>query len=301
MKGTKACALHPCQEDPVNIFKRVIVAKLTFFICAFGLFPSVSSAEIRLVFGAYAADKPTETVRKFKPFLDQLSVDMTERLGEPVTVKMRIAKEYDEGIRHLAEGEVDFARFGPASYVLAKDLNPEINILAMELSKGQKTFKGIIAVHETSDLTDLAQLEGQTFAFGDELSTIGRYLSQSHLIEAGITSESLRNYEFLGRHDLVGTAVGAGDFTAGALKEGTFKSLVADGVPIRALYEFDNVTKPWLSHSSMPAEIFDAMQAALLAQQDEAALKAIAKDGLTVGTDADYDFVRRGMASSANF
>lgn len=283
----------------ISTFKNA--GKIVALAASFGMLPTVSNAEIRLVFGTYAADKPTETVRKFKPFLDHLAADMSARLGEPVVIKMHIAKEYDEGIRHLAEGEVDFARFGPASYVLAKDMNPEIDILAMELSKGQKTFSGIIAVHENSDLTELSELAGTSFAFGDELSTIGRYLSQSHLISAGVTSDHLKDYEFLGRHDLVGTAVGAGDYTAGALKESTFNALIAEGVPIRSLFEFDNVTKPWLAHSSLPEDVFQAMQASLLSEQNEAALKAIAKDGLTTGTDMDYDFVRRAMAASAKF
>lgn len=264
-------------------------------------FSSAASAEIRLVFGAYAADKPTETVRLFKPLLDYLAADLTKQMGEPVKIKMRITKEYEESIRHLADGEIDFARFGPASYVHAKNRNPDIEILAMELRKGEKTFKGIIAVHEGSDLTELAQLQGKTFAFGDELSTIGRYLSQAQLLEAGITADDLAAYEFLGRHDLVGTSVGAGDFDAGALKESTFNGLVADGVPIRVLHAFDNVTKPWLASADMPADVLDALRTSLLSAQEDAALKAIAKDGLTLGSDADYDFVRQGMAASENF
>lgn len=170
------------------------------------LVPTLTLAEISLTFGTYAADKPTETVRKYKPFLDFLAGRLTERLGEPVTIRIKIARSYADGITQLATGEVDFARFGPASYVLVSEQNPEIGIIAMESKGGgAKRFNGIIAVHADSPYQKLEDLSGQSFAFGSELSTIGRYLAQASLLEAGISGGAdLASYEFLGRHDLVG-------------------------------------------------------------------------------------------------
>ena len=171
------------------------------------LFPMAAQADMTLIFGTYAADKPTDTVRKYRPFLSYLAERMTVELGETVTIKMKIAKEYGAGIEQLANGDVDFARFGPASYVHVVNQNSDIQLVAMESKKGEKRFKGVIVVHADSDLQSLEQLAGQSFAFGDELSTIGRYLAQSHLLEAGISSSELQNFAYLGRHDLVGEAV----------------------------------------------------------------------------------------------
>jgi phosphonate transport system substrate-binding protein len=258
-------------------------------------------ADINLVFGTYAADKPSTTVRKYKPFLKYLAQEMTEILGEPVNIKMKIAKEYEASISHLATGEADFARFGPASYITVKERNADIQIVAMESKKGEKRFKGIIAVHNSCDVESLSDLAQKSFAFGDELSTIGRYLSQSHLIDAGVTSKELSGYEYLGRHDRVGSAVGEGRFTAGALKESTFKKLVKSGVPIKVLFEFENVTKPWLAASGMAPEVFAAMRQVMLETTDREVLGSIAKDGFLEGFDADYDFIRRAMKHSSTF
>lgn len=258
-------------------------------------------ADIDLVFGTYAADKPTETVKKYKPFLNYLSQEMTVALGEPINIRMRIAKEYATGIDHLANGDVDFARFGPASYIMVYDRDSDIQIIAMESKNGKKRFKGIIAVHSDSSIQSLSDLSHQSFAFGDQLSTIGRYLAQSHLIDAGVTSQELSGYEYLGRHDRVGTAVGAGKFTAGALKESTYKKLVQSGVPIRVLYEFDNVTKPWLAASGMDPKILTAMRQIMLNTTDPDVLNRIAKDGFVEGSDADYDFIRKAMKHSSTF
>ena len=265
------------------------------------LAPTLATAEISLTFGTYAADKPTETVRKYKPFLDFLAARLTERLGEPVTIRIKIAPSYADGITQLANGEVDFARFGPASYVLVSEQNPEIGIIAMESKGGAKRFNGIIAVHADSPYQSLSDLSGQSFAFGSELSTIGRYLAQASLLEAGVSGADLASYEFLGRHDLVGEAVGSGRFAAGALKESTFNKLVAKGVPLRALFTFENVTKPWLSHPNMRADVADAMRAVMLSSENEEVVRQIAKNGFLVGDDRDYALVRAAMARSRSF
>jgi phosphonate transport system substrate-binding protein len=277
------------------------VLSLVFASLASLTVPFAAIAQTQIIFGTYAADKPTETVRKFKPFLSFLEGKLTEELGEPVSIKMRISKEYADSIDQLASGSVDFARFGPASYVTLKAKSPDAQIIAMESKKGKKRFKGVVAVHADSDFVSLSDLSDSRFAFGDELSTIGRYLAQSELLAAGISGEDLGEFKYLGRHDLVGTAVGNGSFDAGALKESTFKKLVAKGVPIRALVTFENVTKPWIASTHMPPRIFKAMKTVMLDPTNKEKMKSIAKHGFLEGTNADYELIRKAMKRSENF
>jgi phosphate/phosphite/phosphonate ABC transporter binding protein len=265
------------------------------------LMPVGALAEIRLIFGTYAADKPTETVRAMKPFLNYLGQELSKRFSQDVMITTQIAVDYDKGIADLVNGEVDFARFGPASYVTAKDINAGIQILAMEAVNGQKTFKGIITVRQDSDIQDLADLRGRTFAFGNRLSTIGRYLAQKQLLDVGIDAGSLRSFDFLGRHDRVGTAVGKGDFDAGALKSSTFKKLLAKNVPLRAISSFDNVTKPWISRAGLDADMILALREVLLQVSDPQVLKSIKKSGFLPGDDTDYDVIREAILQSRAF
>jgi phosphate/phosphite/phosphonate ABC transporter binding protein len=278
----------------LNLFLAPIVAISSASI-------SPSYAQISLTFGTYAADKPTETVRKFKPFLDYLSTELSNSLGEPVTIRIKIASEYDQGISDLTEGRVDFSRFGPASYVTAKKQNPAIRIIAMESKNGKKTFQGIIAVHSGSDMQGVKDLKGRSFAFGAPLSTIGRYLAQAQLLDAGVTGNDLKRFAYLGRHDRVGRAVGNRDFDAGALKESTFRKLQAKNIPIKALLEFDNVTKPWIASSEIPVRIFDALTTAMLNAADPDVLKTVSKSGFLPGDDSDYDAIRSAMLRSTDF
>jgi phosphonate transport system substrate-binding protein len=262
---------------------------------------SIAHADVTLVFGTYAADKPTATVRKFKPFLDYLSREMTKELNEPVRVKIKIASEYNQGISALVDGHVDFSRFGPASYVMAKDQNPKIKIIAMESKKGKKTFKGIIAVHSDSPFEKLEDLKGHSFAFGAPLSTIGRYLAQAHLLEAGISGNDLDQFSYLGRHDRVGAAIGNQDFDAGALKESTYKQLISKGTPLKTLIAFDNVTKPWIASAKMSPRIFRALSKIMLETDNPDILKNISKSGFLTGQDQDYNSIRTAIARSADF
>ncbi|MDG1737440.1 MAG: PhnD/SsuA/transferrin family substrate-binding protein [Paracoccaceae bacterium] len=101
-------------------------AQKILFMLSMVLFSASSAvADIELIFGTYAADKPSTTVKKFKPFLDHLSAEMGQILGENVNIKMKISKEYEQSIRDLVNNVVDFARFGPASYITAKNINPK--------------------------------------------------------------------------------------------------------------------------------------------------------------------------------
>lgn len=270
-------------------------------IVGFGLWVTPAHADIKLVFGTYTADKPTDTVRKLKPVLKFLEKTLSQKLGEPVHISTQISKDYEKGISQLVNGKVDFARFGPASYVLAKGRSADVEILAMEAVKGKKTFHGIICVQIDSPIQNLSELVGKTFAFGNELSTIGRYLAQSQLLDAGINADQLKRYDYLGRHDRVGTAVGNRTFDAGALKLSTFNKLKKKNVAIREIYRFKNVTKPWIARAGLKPNISAALKLALLSLDDPDLLRTIKKSGFLGGTDVDYDVIRKAMKKSEQF
>lgn len=262
---------------------------------------SPAQAEVTLKFGVYATDSRSDMERKFRPALSALEADLSKRLGDTVNITLQISPSYEGGLDDLLEGRVDFTRLGPASYVLGKDKNSGISILAMDSKKGQKTFNGIIAVAEDSNIRSASQLKGRSFAFGNEQSTIGRYLSQLYLRENGVHAGDLSKYKYLGRHDKVGIAVGRGEFDAGALKESTFKKLVKKGLPIRALAKFPNVTKPWVARPGISSRIETALRESLLALNDPAALKALKVDGMLPGTDEDYAVIRKSIKENDQF
>lgn len=253
-----------------------------------------------LEFGVYQSDKATVMYKKLTPVLEWLQGDLEPRVGRPVDVHLTIFKSYDDGLEALVQRRVDFTRFGPASYVLAKQRSPKISILAMELEGGDKRFDGIIAVQEASPVKRLEDLKGKRFAFGDQNSTIGRYLAQAELVKAGIHAKDLAGFKYLQRHDTVARAVELGDFDAGSIAVSTFEESRAAG-KLRAIATFDNVTKPWLGREGLDPALVAALHDSLLSLKDPAVLKELKITGFAEGTDDDYALVREGMKRADEF
>ena len=273
-----------------------------FFLAgALGFLNSAVNAEVALNFGVYTSDKPSTMVRKFRPVLDRLEHDLSRRLGEPVTIHTQVARSYDQGVEDLTLGRVHFSRLGPASYVSAKRFEAGISVLVVEQQAGQKVFNGIICVAADSPIQSVSDLKGKRFAFGDVNSTIGRYLSQLYLVQHGVRASDLAAYDYLGRHDVVGSAVAAGTYDAGALKEDTFHRVVKDGARLRALAVFPNVTKPWVARAGLPERLAGALRAALLELNDPTTLASLGADGFAEGNDEDFLTIRLAIEHNSEF
>jgi len=269
-------------------------------IIAWTSFETAHAEDTSLSFGVYQTDKASVMYKQFTPVIKQLERNLSTRVERPVRIHLMIFKTYDEANDALVSGDVDFVRFGPASYVIAKQRDPAISLLAMEHNEGQKRFDGVIVVRVDSPIMELSDLKGKRFAFGDENSTIGRYLAQAALLQAGLHSRDLADYAYLGRHDKVAKSVALGDYDAGSVKENTYKKLNQDGA-LRILHRFENVTKPWIARSGMAPELIRHLQESLLSIDDTEALEALKFSGFLPASDAEYQFVRQGMSSSEEF
>ncbi len=265
-------------------------------LAGLGTFSGAQGADF--TFGVYQTDKASLVYKKFNPVIDELQQRLRITMGEDVGVKMKIFKTYAAARDALVKREIDFARFGPASYVIVKNADPEVQLLAMEHKKGKKRFYGIIAVPSGSKIKSLAELKGKRFAFGDPSSTIGRYLAQAELVKVGIHGRDLAKFEYLGRHDLVAKRVALNDFDAGSLKESTFNKF---STKLRALHKFENVTKPWVARSGMAAREFKALRQSLLAIRSADALKVLKSSGFIETSDDEYEIIRTGIQQSKRF
>jgi phosphonate transport system substrate-binding protein len=262
---------------------------------------SAARADISLTFGVDASDKPSAMVEQLRPTLDLVEQVVSPRLGEPVKIRMRVVRDYQEGVNTLVSGQVDFARLGPASYVQAKQKSSAVEILAVEQLKGKKEFNGVICVAADSSLRTIADLRGHSFAFGADDSTIGRYLAQLYLSKNGVQAEDLKSFSYLGRHDRVGEAVASGQFDAGALEETVFKQLVQGGAKIRVIATFPNATKSWAARPGLPMPIRAALTQGLLSVNDPNALAALRFDGFLGGNDQDYNLIRESINENGHF
>lgn len=262
---------------------------------------SVAQDPIHLSLGLYSFKKPTEVYKQFQPVAVALSKALTAELKRPANVELQIVQTYEECLAGFVAGKIDIVRFGPASYVLAKKQCPGIELLAAEREDASKV--GLIVVRDDSPVKTLADLKGRRFAFGDQQSTIGRYLSQAELVQAGVTGKDLAAFDYLERHDIVFKAVEIGDYDAGALHADTFHELneKEKGQKLRVLHPFDNVAKPWIARAGLQKDVVQALRSSLKKIDDPAALKALKVPGFATTVDGDYELVRKGMCLSEKF
>ena len=265
------------------------------------LFAAPLSADMNLTFGVYTTDQPTEMVKAYRPVLNGIEVELSERLDTTVKISLKVSSTYEKGVSELVNGNVDFSMLGAASYIAALEQDASLRLLAIESKNDSKTFNGVIAVRADSSIHTVSQLAGKTFAFGNMESTIGRYLSQAHLVDNGVGANDLSGYDYLGRHDRVGHAVAAGKFDAGALKEGTLNKLIKRGLQLRAVTKFPNVNKAWIASSHMDNEIFLQLQSVMLSLDDEALFKPFSRKRFVVGEAVDYDVIRKTINGNSRF
>lgn len=262
--------------------------------------PTAAAAPVELKFGLYSFKKPTDVYRSFMVAIDDLDASLSKALGRPVSINLKIYKTYDECLDHFVAGDVDFVRFGPASYVLAKSRQEDIQLLVAEKEDIVDSMSGVIAVRASSPIHCLADLKGRKFAFGDDSSTIGRYLSQAELVAAGIHAADLSGFKYLDRHDKVFKAVEIGDFDAGALHYATYQENNRGG-QLRELVRFKNVGKPWIARAGLEPRLVEGLRQSLLGITDEKVLGALCVSGFVRTQDKDFDVIRDGMRKSGEF
>lgn len=252
-----------------------------------------------LRFGSYASERPSEELRKLEPFQKYLEASLKAQ-GMPVRIEMRIFATYEEGIAAIAEGEVDLSRLGPVSYVLCKQKNPALILLAGEAHDNDKAFPAVIVVAKDSPIKTVADLRGRRFAFGDPSSTSGRYLPQAEMVKAGVLAKDLASFEYLGRHDKVVFAVASGRFDAGGTNDNTYQKY-AEAKNLRVLVRYPSPTHAWVARTKLDPVLVKALRKSLLDMTDPNLKELIDRNGFLLATDGDYDALRRAMATARKF
>ena len=251
-----------------------------------------------LKFGIYTSDKASVMYKQFKPIIQYLEKD-AKKQGLELKISIKIYPSYESALEGIVRGDYDFARFGPASYILAKQKNSDIKLLVKEEQKGKEVFNGIFIVKKDSPIKSLKDLKNKSFAFGDKHSTIGRYLAQNELLKANITSKDLKTFDYLNRHDKVALAVALGNYDAGVVKESSYNKYKSRG--LKAISSFQNITKPWLVRSGLDDKIYNTLKKSLLDLKDGKVLKSIKKTAFIESRDEDYTIIKKSIENSSKF
>jgi phosphonate transport system substrate-binding protein len=233
---------------------------------------------------------PAELHKRFAPLADYL----TKETGKQIAIK--ISKDYIQHIDAIGSEEMDLAYMGPSAYVEMTLKYGKKPLLACQEVNGKPFLHGIIIAKAASPITTLGELVGKRFAFVDHESTMGYFVPQVMLQEAGVEMKQLAQADFLKSHPNVALAVLNGYYEAGAVKDETFYAYQERG--LKMLAKSPPVHEHiFLASCRLPAPLVTRVRQALHNLHEPRILTAIQPTltGLIPVKDEDYDSLRQIM------
>jgi phosphonate transport system substrate-binding protein len=202
-----------------------LILQLTFITCF---------AEVK--FGTLSILDSEVLTKKMTPITDYISQALEE------DIKLYIGRNYEDTMKKIANGSLDMGFIGPAPYVKIKD---QVELVATLRSGVAPCFKSVIITSKSSDIHELSDLKGKSFAFGSPHSTLAFYVPAAILNNNGII-KTLKDYRFLNKHDRVAKNVIMGKYDAGAIKISVYETYKEYLRPIRyskSYYDFAIVVR----------------------------------------------------------
>lgn len=233
----------------------------------------------------------------------ELYQPMMEWLGRRIGARFVIvgARNYNQMVELMTNESIHVASTSPLPFILAQLRNPQVRMLATELSwsidgtEMDASYEAfIVARADRDEIDSVESLRGKRFGFVRTQSTSGYIYPMAYFMRSGIDYEEFfeRAY-FLGSHPRVTDAIAAGSIDAGATWDFNLRQAIRKHGPIFKVLAVTG-TIPNLgiaANGSLPPEVQAAIQAALL-EIDDSLLEGLPSAGYVVKGDSYYDPVR---------
>lgn len=247
------------------------------------------AAEEPLVLGIFPRNKPAETVTMYTPLAEHL----TERLGRKVVLVT--AKDFDAFWRGVSELRYDIVHYNQYHFTRSAQ---SYRVIAHNQEFGKNAVAGAIFVRKDSGITEVSQLRGKTIVFGGGKDAMLSYIAPRYLMmQAGLKDGDFKS-EFavtppnamLALFNKQADAAGGGEILIDL-------QVVRNAIntqEIRILAMTDPLLfLPWAVKRTMPTQLSDAIQTALVDLEKSESGKKVLKAALTTGiekaSDKEYD------------
>lgn len=214
--------------------------------------------------------------------------------------RIRFSERYEDTVDNLRNGITHFSAIGPLSFIIGSERNG-IKCLVSGLNEEKEPkYHAAIFTRPESDIDNIRDLKGRTFAFGARYSTQGHLIPRKMLEDADITLNKLKYYVFAASHTNAVRAVLNKEFDAGGIQDNLARRLEEEG-KIRII----EVSKPFPSslicyNTTVDSEIAETVKSALLSLDPTGKHKDILVDwdktemphGFTSVNESDYEIIR---------
>lgn len=254
--------------------------------------PEPASEKKVLRVGLVPNQAPDEMKAKYDPFKKYLS----EKLD--MEIEFFVASNYAGVVEAMASDKLDMAYFGGLTYVQAKK-RAAVHPIVTDIDSETKTTKyySLIITPADSQIKQLSDLKGKTFAFGDVSSTSGSLYPRYMLDKAGLkVPDDFANVIYTGKHDATALAVENGKVDAGGLEGRILNKLIKDGKidknKIRILAKSDPIEGyPWVVSDKLDKNLENKIVDAFLSMSDKALLKLMKAERFEKVTAENYKYI----------
>ena len=200
------------------------LAAIAFAACTLGTSALAQSVQV-LRIGLIPSEDAQAMISSSAAVMEQLSA----KTG--MEIKPFVANDYNGVIEALRSGKLDVAYLGPFSYVLANAVaGAQAFAIPIAKKSGTSSYRSLIITRKDQNLSTVAQLQGQSFAFVDPSSASGHLFPKAGLIADGIVADKhFGRVIFSGSHDASIMAVVHGKVKAAAVAEPILHTAVARG------------------------------------------------------------------------
>ena len=242
--------------------------------------------------GLIPNQNPESVEAQYEPFSDYLS----EQLGRDV--ELMVPTNYTAVVEAMVNDELDLAYYGGLTYVQARN-GAEVEPLVTEVNPrtGDTTYRSVIIVPPESDIEEVEDIEGETFAFGSPNSTSGSLYPAIMLQDAGIDYRTdLAEFTYTGGHDATAQAVMNGGVNGGGLEDRILYDLIDKGDveedSVHIIGESDPVEGyPWVARNALSDDLKEQITQAFLGMEDPVLLDLLRAESYARVEPEDYDYV----------
>lgn len=285
----------------------LILAVLTVFSAA-----GVSDAKDNcLAMGMIPAEDPKAMMEQFKPMTNWLEKDMG------MCIQTFTATDYAGVVEAMRAKKIDFAWFGPFTYVIAHErAGAEAFAVGMD-GKGLTTYRSyLVATPEAAQKLGISSPhEGEagmkalseklnnhkkefTFTFTDIASTSGYAVPRYFMYKAGIDPDKVfKKAGFIGTHDAAGLAVKNKTVDIAAIGDALYTKMIESGKisaqSIVIIWKSPLIPgSPLAYRKDLPENIKTALKKAMVRVPKDKAAGFGKITGYQLATDRDYELIR---------
>lgn len=274
-------------------FKIVALAIFIIFNILFYISPVSSRQKITMIL--VPLESPSVMYKNFLPLKRYLE----EKLD--ISIRIRVAKEPIDIIKHLERGEADIAFVCPTIYCETYEKVSITPIVKLRVN-GSSEERGVIVVRNDSPVKKLSDLLDRSFAYGRYKCPGSGLLPKIMLQRIGISDGDFLEVVRLGSDESSLTAVMARMFDATAASEITAKPYLNSGLRVLR-YSYPIPQYLFVARDSIGKQLILKLKEVMLSLNNHVDRRRILSgigegvDGFSVAKDSDYDLVRVLMSS----